>query len=403
MRLEVKKNGIKENCPATKTTFDKLDIIVNNQNFFKTNIINPSNKCLWQKKDSEFLAMLKINSKSKPLKKNELVEILKKYNLSNKKIQLISSRHKAKEKKRRKQKAIFIFNNISKLLEQSTHLDKNKEYLQYIHLLDEIKKYDNKLIENLIESIMAIKTNNHSWAKKSIQRIISTEPQRINFLMQPLYFKNEKEYQRFYDNFFMVAEYLIDNIKQEPILLKIFATYLDILINSKETKKLINKLGATWSLSQIRSIAKSKTHGYKYIFFWYKMLHNRSRDAEANSYIDSFISVKQIEKAGSSLLPLFIHYLPRDKKKRKTIINVIRRIINSTDNYQQYILLQLLKNKSIKQALLKRSSKFNKTIFQLERTFYRKMLKNADSMEFALYNLIRLGDVTDDMLWWIIL
>ena len=75
----------------------------------------------------------------------------------------------------------------------------------------------------------------------------------------------------------------------------------------------------------------------------------------------------------------------------------------STNQNDRFLALELLARPSIKREMKKLDNKFLRPIFILKRQFYLDILNKNIATDFAIFNLISLGDIRESYLWWLIL
>ncbi|MCY4523269.1 MAG: hypothetical protein OXB84_00880, partial [Halobacteriovoraceae bacterium] len=163
------------------------------------------------------------------------------------------------------------------------------------------------------------------------------------------------------------------------------------------------KIQAGWSLTKIRKIVKSHHYGRKYPALWYLILQKRGYGGKHAKFMVESSTERDIEKGGVSNLWIYNHRFPTDPSLKAAIFKQMEKAVFSKDDYDHYLLLQLLKNEKIHLELKKKYKKFKGPLFKLKRKFYLKLLKRGDMTHFALYQLAKLGDKDLDFLWWVVL
>jgi hypothetical protein len=60
-----------------------------------------------------------------------------------------------------------------------------------------------------------------------------------------------------------------------------------------------------------------------------------------------------------------------------------------------------MENQAIKNLLVKEIPELSKPTFQLKRELLFKMLRRGENLYFSIYQLLKLGDRSEELLWWV--
>jgi hypothetical protein len=82
------------------------------------------------------------------------------------------------------------------------------------------------------------------------------------------------------------------------------------------------------------------------------------------------------------------------------IITIFKDLWESGESYNRYLVLELLENSKIKELMAKDIPELSKPLFQLKRALFFNMLKRGENLNFSIYQLLKLGDRSDELLWW---
>ncbi|MBL6990834.1 MAG: hypothetical protein ISR65_13700 [Bacteriovoracaceae bacterium] len=298
------------------------------------------------------------------------------------------------------QQVILLFNQFVESIDQ---VASRKDYIyRGSHLLEKLKTQEATFMGLLLKALIALQIDNFGLAQKHINNLIYSDTEEIIFQIQRHYFKSQEDFKRFYQNLLSATEYIEKKLKN-TMLFKLYITHLASLFHHDQLISISQQYAIDWSLNTIRKILKSKNYGLKYPGLWYKILIKKAQIAEVLKFIEDALTPSLISKMHNSLFPIVQDYLTAHTQKRNAIFTRITSLIHSQKNYDNYILLQLLKNNTVKQFVIKKRPALNRTSFQLERQFYRDTMSQGKALEFSLYNLIKLGDHDTSLLWWVVL
>ena len=256
--------------------------------------------------------------------------------------------------------------------------------------------------------MIAIRGGNMAWGKKHIRRILLLDHQKILFDPNHAQFFNDKDFEKFKKNFIKALLFIREKIS-DKLLGKLFMLHMGPLLDGPSLVILEEKTDSNWSLKEIREVVKTYNYGKKYFGLWYHVLYEKAYGTEAIKFLEETLFEKRIEDTGADHLWVYAHYFPAKSSLRKAIFKEIDKAIHGIpegpDPYIQYVVLSLLKNETIKRAIVKnkKNAHLRRPLFQLKREFYLKLLRSAQSIPFSLYQLIKLGDKNEDLLWWMIL
>ena len=261
-------------------------------------------------------------------------------------------------------------------------------------------KIKNPLFKNLFELSLAVQTNNTSWMIALSNKIIKSGPLELALTWNNQDEKVSKEEQ------IQLLKSLVTKLKGKVgdlLVVKILVDRLVQLGQSVEYKTLLNDFDADWSLTDLREITSSLGVAQEYFDFWYAKFVNRTSENEINQFLKRVLNIETINKAQASQLWIFQHYLPKDQKLRENITKRFEKMWASNYFYHRYIVLRSISLEPWKRLLIKKNSEFNRALFQLERDFFHEVLETGVAVDYALFQLYRLGDKDDQNLWWYVL
>ena len=83
--------------------------------------------------------------------------------------------------------------------------------------------------------------------------------------------------------------------------------------------------------------------------------------------------------------------------------NNIIRLYKSKNDFEKYWALELLSQASVRKELKDKDPEFLRPIFILKRKFLLGTLNKNSATDFSIFNLMKLGDIRSEYLWWILL
>lgn len=355
------------------------------------------NKC-FHKLDKNFLAMLNI-SKDVLESEQELNKFLKAQGLNWTERKEILKIYKFSQK--RKKQNNLILNALNNLEKDIPKDNEAKAHRAVQRIYSDSKRIKSLLFKNLMGIQSAVVVKNKIWAMSLAKELINMGPHRLFFELQDLNLTDEKKKS--------IEKKILSILKNTQELLgdsllgKMLPARLERVEDRFGEKVFIAELSAEWSLTEIRAILPSRTFGKRFSGFWFWELLNRTSDAEVNAFLDKSLTIRELKKMPLESFWIFRHFVPADDVRREVIFKKLMKINKRSDPYLQYLLVSLLENNIIKRGMIKRNQKFNRALFKIERDLYRELLSKGEAINFALYNLILLGDKDDRNLWWLAL
>ena len=245
------------------------------------------------------------------------------------------------------------------------------------------KKLHSSFLQKIIELHIALKINNIGWAKKIISQIIRIDPHELIFRIQPYAYKNKKQVEKMAT---VVRNLLVSTkpLLKNKLLYRLFESRIKSILDPS-TK-------GSWSLADIREIVEGNTPQSLHFDVWIKELLLRTSKSEVARFLEKKLNKKYIRQMDASRIWVFNYYYPKDLTLRNFIIDKIYKTYQRQDSYLKYLVLKLLSNPVIKKAMAEKDPFFNKALFQIKRSVYRRFLSQGEAVHFSLYNLMQLGD-----------
>ena len=298
-------------------------------------------------------------------------------------------------KERRKSYVKFV-DVIEKSQNKHSFKFKNLKSLQA-----SLDQKNNIMVNSLTETFIALEIQNQAWANSSLEKILYMAPKRMIF--DSIDWKKDDPLKlRFMSSFYYFMENTLKKMENKK-LAKIFVNYMGSIVQSPEMKDIISSWGANWSLTIMRELTTSITYGKKYLSAWVTILYERVRNVELNQLINKSIDPDIMDLKTSDYLWVLKDVNPVSEKIKAYIDYILKENRNSSESHFQYMLVSLIDNESIKRIISSQLPKYSRPQFQVKRNFYLKLLEDSSASSFAIYNLLKLGDRSDDYLWWLVL
>lgn len=287
------------------------------------------------------------------------------------------------------------------LIQELIQLDKKDDYSKSFLELDKIKKRffkkDEMFVWNILfEILVADKIDNKSWAQKEIQKFIKMDPHTLIFSFNRLWVDNLEKKNKLYETINLSLREsgkIVSGQKEKLIFYSKVANY-----NDKSIKDFKNY---SWTLEETRDLISQRDPVVSYMGYWKNILGNRVSRSELFQYLDQTMNTIYLLDFGLIDLWLLDFHFPNDDHRRSVIKKHIQKLAFSKDYYTRWILLELSKNSTIKGWLFEVDPEFSKPLFLLGRNFYKDLLNSGLASEFAIYNLMKLGDQDLEYLTWL--
>lgn len=263
-----------------------------------------------------------------------------------------------------------------------------------ILILETIKNQPDGLLKYLLELSVALEIDNQAWSKKIAKKIINIGPRE-------LLFTRAIESPELYNKFVPTLKMFLETVKiklKDKMLKKMLVNQLVNLAPTENLKEELPFWSADWTLSEMRAFLGSKNYGKPFIGFWYLELISSTHEAEVIRFLKEVLDEEGVKNYGESFSWLFPHYpVPA---LESSIITIFKNLWESGGSYNRYLVLELLENSKIKQLMAKDIQELAKPLFQLKRDLFFNMLKRGENLNFSIYQLLKLGDRSDELLWW---
>lgn len=253
---------------------------------------------------------------------------------------------------------------------------------------------DDHPLKPLFIGSLAIRNKNESWLEKTWRTFIFTNPFSYEFF-QPKYPLLEEE---------MLGKTLsfIDRSYSDELFLKVFE--IELAKHFPIGSDLHNAIRGNFNLAQIRSNINHPKWGNSFISFWYEQYRLRGNPKEVKNYLEKNLTPGVIKKFYTNLFTIFPHYFPTQVDQRDEVLFQMNKDFNSNKKNDQFRYFFLMDNDEIRKAFFSKYplAKNESHIFR-KRQFYRTLFKNKVAVDLSMFYLLKIGDYSEEFLWWTIL
>ena len=222
--------------------------------------------------------------------------------------------------------------------------------------------------------------------------MLGRSSQELTFKVQRYTYGRKERLDKFKNAFNRLrdeAKTLID-----PFLFKVWNEKMEESLNGKAR-------GGDWSLAELRRRLKGNQVDRRIWNFLFQKLRIRTSSIESSLLLKKRMTDDFIQNMSVADIWLFHHYYPIEDSLREKALDKISKAWNRDNLWLQYLVIELIQKPEIKKPLAKRKKFFKKALFQIKRRFYRDLLSQGLAVDFALYQLIELGDYDRRDLWWL--
>ena len=335
-----------------------------------------------------FEAMLDLSDKHKK-NKSELKDFLSQRGLPVEDVLLRFDQKRLLQKE-------FVFENFLVAMRELPKEMSAHDYVKSAKLLGPLENSPEMFWGLWTEIALALRAKNDAWVRNKIKSLLLRGPLQLIFETPSLY--NELFRQQVIELVLQLGRSLADKK-----LLTLLIWYLGEFFDEAELKPVISEFGIKSSLSEIRLLSRMELYGKEYLWPWFLILFSRAGNIEVMDSLKKVSSPERWSQKAGFPRELLLYYFPTDENERQIVFKQLQQLARSSRPYDQYVILTLLENKTIKDGLQKIDKRFGRAPFQLKREFFRKTLARGIAIEFCIYNLALLGDREVDSLWWLVL
>ncbi len=248
-------------------------------------------------------------------------------------------------------------------------------------------KDQNSAILDIVKVAVAIESSNQAWAEKIILDLLGLEHHHSFFNS----YIAKGDLEKLQKNVMGILQHTQRKM-QDKFLFKLFASYLVEFYDVSSRKEFYKAFNLNWTLQEIRKVAESKVYGHNLTGLWIPILKKRVSRSELVKYYKKVLTEENIIRFPKKVLWIIMDYVPDNKTIKQKIVKVISSMRNSVDPYLKELYIRLHDKDKVSEMFVK--SLHKRPVFVLKRDFYRDLLKKNIAVEYAVYNLLMLGDLS---------
>lgn len=259
------------------------------------------------------------------------------------------------------------------------------------------------ILLELLNVLVALSVDNQPWAKSSFSQILQRNLLQIAFMLDDVtVFSTKEQQERYAHNMRRAMVYIVDHL-EDKTMAQLAINYYAIFDQSEVTTRLIEKSDASWSFVKIKKMIEKPIQGRFFFIPWFYILQARAPSQDVEAYIDQFLTVELVQQLQLELMPIIASSFPRKSEVREAIVKMVIQNFDTKSPFYRLQLIEALKIPYIADRIKERPAGLRGATFQLERAFYNELLMNYGITRFSLFNLLRLGEENQALLWWLVL
>lgn len=356
------------------------------------------NKCAF-KMSGPFLAMLNLDSKNLN-QESHLINYLKKHGFRDRKIKEVASFYKQKQERKKIRSLILLWNEYDKKWKKIV-LPADKYFLS-TQWLKQIRNNEDYFIGKLIVLFLALKNNNLSWARETISQIVHFNKPQIILNMQTFYFYTPEEYKNFIDNILRLLRVVREKLGN-TCLVKLFIKHLARFLPAEIRNRVLDIHDLNWSLDEVKQVYKTCKQQKNNIDLWHGLFTDYIRSPQIFDYLNNYLNVDSLKEMTINSLWTISSSLSKNDAITKVFVSQVKEQMVWSRLLDRYFLIIMAKNNYLKKLLTPIYTDLVRPQFQLEREYFRELINKGEAIEFSLYHLIKLGELNQELLWWLVL
>ena len=255
-------------------------------------------------------------------------------------------------------------------------------------------------LKSLLKMVKAVKKENLSIVK-SEAKLLFDKPFFDRMFSSPLQSISDLDLREKTKKNITQMLVIIFNSIQDPNLKTFFHLYLDEFY--PELVKEEPNLELRFSIERFNKLIYNPYWGLDHPVTIIPIIHRRSKVSEVNNYIFQLKNSKISKYSTAKFTFLSYYNFLQDKDIRTKVGESISKMYFDGTAAEKFLAIELLGQTSIRRELKTSHKEFLRPIFILKRKFFLDILAKNIAVDFAIFNLINLGDIRLNYLWWIIL
>lgn len=267
-----------------------------------------------------------------------------------------------------------------------------------IHLNREIKELQSKRIDPFQSLLLAsfyLKIGNQAKAEDQLSFVMKKSIfEHANYPDQMVLGQKKKIISAVYQ----LLDFL-DNSGINKSIIENFIIYLSKHVEEDFADEILARFDISVSLTNLRKRMKSFTWGHKYPQIWFDLAIKNMNDGEVLDYLRA--SFQAHMKTGNRDYPihLFRWWIPTDEKSLDFVDQIFRKIDLKIKSQSIFYIEALNNNAIVQRDFDKRMP--SKSVFNFKRDFFWNLLRAQDSVFYAFYELLAMGDITEESLYYL--
>lgn len=267
-----------------------------------------------------------------------------------------------------------------------------------IELKKTLEKLDNRIdiFSKLMESYLYLDQGNIAKSHKIWKTIISKE--LLSFGFNTHITKNYRS---------EILTYSIELLKKiyEKVpndrYFSALLIYLADNTNGEFKKRLEDSFDVILNYDEVLMLSQSVNFGHGFPNIWFPLLRNKSTMIVAENYLKESLFYKDLSSKKIDSLFLIEKYFPKNMVERDIIWNAFLELENKNDSYYRDLKFRILDQDQVRNYFMKKKKKYIRPNFSQKRNHYRLLLKEGIAVEYALFQLIKLGDYSPSYLFYL--
>ncbi len=288
---------------------------------------------------------------------------------------------------------------IEKILNFKDTGNSGKDVLALQKAQRELNSFPEGILKKFSQFLLAQESGNQSQLKKIIEQVVSWEYKVIPFYGAYLPLSDET-----WKSIDSLLKQSTVNLK-DVVLMRAFATRVFQFISSDKLPVFYNSIDLEWTLTELRSYVNSPWYGPRYPGFWFSQMSGRVAQSELGAMATGLLEKIEAKDWELHNLWLFTEWFPAQLQAREAVMEAVTKLAVEKEKnlYLSELLIRLSENVVIRRELEKRQLITGKALFKMKRDHYLRVLESGNLTQYALYQLMAMGDEDRDYLWWLAL
>lgn len=262
----------------------------------------------------------------------------------------------------------------------------NKTFMTF---LKQSKSY---YYEKLFTPLVALNAGNESWFYSSLNELLMTDPRRVYFEHDSMTQEQSLAYKELTRT--ILKKYLDRiNLNYEKIAFSLFLSHFSFSENFYPEA----------TIEDVKNVIKSERKSRLLYPLWLYGLYQKGPSSDFINYFNSVTNLENLDRIEVDQFQIFELSWPTNDIKREVLVSKLINLSKKEDEFSTFIFSSLVANDVIRSSFSQSNNKVETPQFSLSRKFYKNSLEEGLGGIFSLYNLISIGDLDKNYLWWLVL